>query len=201
MKLLIVAAGIVANIESVIAAPVNQPAAIKMAIDIVSVELQVPRSTIELVSAAPAEWRDSSLGCAQRGERYRPEVTRGWTVTLAFEGDRAIVHVGEQRAVICSQTRSTKVSSAPLAVAAAKMTRLARADLASRLNVPERRIDAASAKPSTWPNPALGCPADGHAYPDVLVAGFIIQLKYDKRTYTYHSDMQTRVVLCPKEKK
>lgn len=201
MKLLIVLAGIVAMTENVIVAVVEQPSAIKIAMDTVSAELQVPRSAIELVSSAPAEWPDSSLGCAQRGERYRPAVTSGWTVTLAFEGDRAVVHVSGERAVICSHTRSTKVSSASLAVAAAKMTKLARTDLAARLNVPEQRIDVDAAKPSTWPNAALGCPDAGRVYPDVAVAGFVIRLTHDKKTYIYHSDMQARVVSCPEEKK
>lgn len=191
--------GVVAITSSanVIAAIADRSTAIKIATDLVSRELSVSASTVEVVSATAAQWRDSSLGCAKSGERYQAVMSQGWVVTLAFEGDRAVVHVDEQRAIICSHTRSGRVSAAPLAVATVKMTELARTDLAKRLEVDDMQIEIVGAKPATWPNAGLGCPDPERTYRDEVIAGFVIELTHRAKTYRYHSDMSSQVVYCP----
>jgi hypothetical protein len=197
----VIGAVAIAGNSNVIAAIADRASAIKLATDLVSREMQVASSTVELVSATAAEWRDSSLGCAKPGERYQAVMSQGWVVTLAVGGDRAVVHVGEQRAIICSHTRSGRVSAAPLAVATVKMTGLARADLAKRLKVDDLQIEIVGAKPATWPNAGLGCPDPGRTYRDEVIAGLVIELTHRDKTYRYHSDMSSQIVYCPDKAK
>ncbi len=57
-------------------------------------------------------------------------------------------------------------------------------------------INFVSAEAVTWPNGALGCPAEGLSYIEVLVEGSRITLEAGGETYTYHTDGGRNFVLC-----
>jgi hypothetical protein len=179
-----------------LAATIDRSAAIALAIETASRELHLPAPTIKVTSAERAQWRDSGLGCTPKGTASRPQLTDGYKVTLRYDDGQAVVHVTDARAVVCSHTESTKASSKPLAVTAAKMIELARTDLAARLKVAPREISADVARPTTWPDESLGCPVAGKIYSEKLVPGFTIDFTHDKKRYRYHSDMNARVVWC-----
>ena len=185
-----------AAVAVLMAAAIDREAAVRLAIETASRELNVPAADVKVRSAEAVEWRDSGLGCARKGTASRPQLIQGFRVTLTFDSDSAVVHVGDGRAIVCSHTLTTKASSRPLALAAAKAIELARADLASRLKVAPREISVDRARPTTWPDESLGCPEPGKSYAERVVPGFTIDLTYAKTRYRYHSDMNTRVVRC-----
>ena len=79
--------------------------------------------------------------------------------------------------------------------AADKVNLLARQDLAERLKIDAEKIETASQKETVWPDGSLGCPKPGMNYIQMLVPGYIIELRAQGKTYTYHSDKR-RVVHC-----
>jgi len=79
------------------------------------------------------------------------------------------------------------------------MTRLLEAvvaDLSAQLSIPADDIRLVSAVPMVWSNGALGCPAEGMAYIEVIIEGMIFTLDADGDTYTYHTDSGQNYVLC-----
>lgn len=72
----------------------------------------------------------------------------------------------------------------------------AKNDLAKRLDVNVDEITLVTVEPEVWPDSSLGCPAQGINYLMVLVKGFRITLEGDGEKYSYHTDMNGRVILC-----
>ncbi len=79
--------------------------------------------------------------------------------------------------------------------AAVNVTDLARQDLAERLKIDAAKIETASQTETVWPDGSLGCPKPGMNYIQMLVPGYVIELRVKDKTYTYHSDKR-RVVHC-----
>ena len=79
--------------------------------------------------------------------------------------------------------------------AADKVNLLARQDLAERLKIDAAKIETASQTETVWPDGSLGCSKPGMNYIQMLVPGYIIELRAQGKTYTYHSDKR-RVVHC-----
>ena len=80
--------------------------------------------------------------------------------------------------------------------AAEKMTGLARAHLARKLGISVDAIFAAEVSAVLWPDAGLGCPLPGVSYAAVVTPGFSILLESQGRVFVYHTDMDSRVVLC-----
>ena len=71
-----------------------------------------------------------------------------------------------------------------------------RLHLSRQSNHAVEAINFVSAETVTWPNGALGCPAEGLSYIEVLVEGSRITLEAGGETYTYHTDGGRNFVLC-----
>ena len=69
-------------------------------------------------------------------------------------------------------------------------------DLAARQGVIYPSVEVLKVEPVEWPDAALGCPAEGYDYTQVLTPGYRIELGLDGIEYTYHSDQGTFIVLC-----
>ena len=63
----------------------------------------------------------------------------------------------------------------------------ARADLASRLGVPESEIAVLSAELVSWPDRGLGCRAPGMQYAQVPTDGSRTVLEHGGRRFEYHT--------------
>lgn len=72
----------------------------------------------------------------------------------------------------------------------------AKNDLAKRLDVNLEDVTFVAVEPKEWPDASLGCPAQDTDYLMVLVDGFQITLEVDGETYSYHTDMTGKVILC-----
>ena len=78
----------------------------------------------------------------------------------------------------------------------AVMIEAIRLHLSGQSNQAVEAINFVSAEAVTWPNGALGCPAEGLSYIEVLVEGSRITLEAGGETYTYHTDGGRNFVLC-----
>ncbi|GAG38203.1 unnamed protein product, partial [marine sediment metagenome] len=72
----------------------------------------------------------------------------------------------------------------------------AQLDAAKRSGVPVDQVRIVRVKAMTWPDTSLGCPEPGMTYLQVLTPGFLIVVKAGDRRFEYHTDEESKVVLC-----
>ena len=170
--------------------------AIRLAKGTLSRTLAVGEGDLQLEEAVAVDWPDASLGCPQAGMAYAQMITPGYKVTLRAGDASHEVHVAGAKAVICSKGAGRKEPPL-LAGAVAKVFLLARQDLAARLKVPEKDVEAVFVRPTTWPDTSLGCPQPGESYEPAPTKGFLIELRHAAKAYRYHADM-VKAVACEK---
>lgn len=73
---------------------------------------------------------------------------------------------------------------------------LARTDLAQRLSISDTQIQLSKAEAVTWRDSSLGCPKPGMMYMQVLVDGFLIELRVEQTKYRYHGSHTKTPFLC-----
>jgi hypothetical protein len=69
-------------------------------------------------------------------------------------------------------------------------------DAAERASVSVDAIEVVRAQAVTWPDPSLGCPQPGMAYPQVLVEGYWLVLEVDGTQYDYRGSGVGEFILC-----
>ncbi len=69
-------------------------------------------------------------------------------------------------------------------------------DLAARSGMDVSDISVVSVASVDWPDSALGCPAPGYAYMQVITPGYKIVLEASGESYEYHTDLNQNFVLC-----
>ncbi|HQF71303.1 MAG TPA: hypothetical protein PLH39_08505 [Promineifilum sp.] len=69
-------------------------------------------------------------------------------------------------------------------------------DMIDRLGVPAESVAVESIEAITWPDASLGCPQPGVDYAQVAIAGSRITLRAGDETFTYHTDGDSRYILC-----
>jgi hypothetical protein len=146
-------------------------------------KLSVPMDRIKVVNVSPAEWRDSSLGCPERGMMYSQVLTSGYKVTLRDAGREHVVHVAGTQAVICGSQTDSKLSPASVIAASLKAGDAVRAALAARLGMDASRVRVISTRPAK--SDARPCAA---APPEPAGSAFIVDAQADARTYRYYTD-------------
>ncbi|MFN8501678.1 hypothetical protein [Kouleothrix sp.] len=80
-----------------------------------------------------------------------------------------------------------------------ELVQAAQLRLAAYLKRPPAQIELQSANREEWPDGALGCPADGMAYPQVVTPGFRLVFTSDNQAQSYevHTGMGTsQLILC-----
>lgn len=182
--------------------------AVELAIRTLAAELSIPQGAVKPAGASAITWPDSGLGCSDESREDEP--TPGFRVLLMVEGSLYRVHVGAGRAVVCGKpfaaARESPAVEAPeeepereeatVDPALAPLIETVRKDLARRLQVEVDAIEVVEAKAVVWPDGGLGCPKEGMVYPQVLVDGAFVRLRYDEQTYDYHSGGSRKPFLC-----
>jgi hypothetical protein len=79
---------------------------------------------------------------------------------------------------------------------AQKMIELAKAHLSRKFGIAVDRIILTEISAASWPDTSLGCPSQGVSYAAVVTPGYSVMLEAQGGVYTYHTDMNSRVVLC-----
>lgn len=69
----------------------------------------------------------------------------------------------------------------------------AKKDLARALHIEESEIAVQSVQETDWPDASLGLGKPGQMYAQMLVSGYLIELRAQGRTYSYHCDDSSRV--------
>lgn len=122
--------------------------AIQLATATLSSQLGVDAQAIQLVSADPVDWPDSSLGCPERGRVYMPVIVSGFRVQLQQGGHAHRVHTGGGRAVVCEGTADAAAPSAPRADAPSLLAvDRARRHLAAALQAPSESLAVKTVRP------------------------------------------------------
>jgi hypothetical protein len=80
--------------------------AVGLAQETLARELGVAAGAFVVQKVEAVEWRDTSLGCPQKGMRYAPVIVPGYRVVLEHEGRAHHFHIGEGRVVRCQPSRS-----------------------------------------------------------------------------------------------
>ena len=158
--------------------------AVRAATDVVSATLGVPAGDLQVVSVTEATWRDSSLGCPERGHVYTPALIGGFKITLQGSGTRRYeVRTGGGRAVICDGGAPAPKAPNEAVRPALDAASHARRHLGSRLGIAPadlavKRIRAWRALDGTCEPPA-GVTQGG--------ATFLVELTREGRLYRYRA--------------
>lgn len=73
---------------------------------------------------------------------------------------------------------------------------LALSQAASRLGVSQADLRVERVEAREWPDASLGCPQPGVLYAQVLTPGFLVVVSAAGKQLEYHTDQQSKVVLC-----
>ena len=153
-----------------------------------------------LVSAKPAQWNDSSLGCRQPGMQYMQVITDGHVLQFRASGDNPAheVHVANDVAVVCSGGTALRQRQpgASRALNLDVMVSQAREDLAKRLGLNVENVALRTLTPMTWKDDRLGCEAEASASKTPPVMGQRLLFGTTRGNYIYHTDGE-RFAPCP----
>lgn len=184
------------NGKSDVASPEVQALALKT----LSEHLSRPVDEITVVSVTAIDWNDSSIGCPQPDRGYLQVITPGYVAVLQHGGQDYRVHLAEGRAFVCErhpgEANAEKQLVPKLAMSREHLQTLARMDLARRLQVPIDEIKSTDTRQVVWIDGSIGCPEPEQTYKPAPTKGYVLDLSYHERKYTYHSDTY-RVIPCP----
>lgn len=169
--------------------------AVGLARETLARELGVEAGAFVVHKVEAVEWRDTSLGCPEKGMSYAQVIVPGYRVVLEHEGRAHHVHIGGGRAVRCEPSSRRATGSGDKAVAAARAAGLAREDLARRLGVPTAAVKIRRLKWATWPDTSLGCAEPNRTYAQVETEGLLVELEVAGKTHEYHAAGE-QVVPC-----
>jgi hypothetical protein len=167
--------------------------------------LGVDAATLSLTNVERQDWPDEALGCPQPNTTYAQVVIAGFKLEFS-DGTRTYpVHTSISTAagepmVFCDNGAAVNlappVTGPDLAEEGRMMLQRAKDDLAARLQIDESEITVVLAQPMEWPDSSLGCPSPSENYMQVITPGYKIDLFANGTLYPYHTDANSRVVLC-----
>ena len=102
---------------------------------------------------------------------------------------------------VSATPESTNMTPRPTTVppsddASKQLIETARVDLAQRLSIDSGQITLIEFRNVTWSDGSLGCPTPGNAYIQILVEGYVIQLRAGQRIFQYHGGQGRDPFLC-----
>ena len=145
--------------------------------------LSQPIEAITVVRISPAEWRDTSLGCPERGVRYEPVLTAGYEVRLRAAEREHTVHVAGGRAVVCGSKSDVRLSPVPFVAASIKAGDAVRAALGKRLGIEPGRVRVVSTRPAR-----SGSSTCTTAPPAPKGAAYLVEAEAEGRAFRYYTD-------------
>lgn len=158
--------------------------------------LNIPEEKIKVENIVQVEWPDDSLGYPEPGMEYEQAAKPGYVIFLIVDGELYEYHSDYAR--IAPPKEPIKIPKVPTneKETKAKMSELAKKDLAEKLKIPEASIEVLKVISVEWPDASLGYPEPGMVYAQVITPGFAILLLVENTLYEYHSDYE-RVVPPP----
>ena len=161
--------------------------AVLAATNLVSATLGVPTGELRVVSVTETIWRDSSLGCAERGHVYTPAIIGGFTVTLQGDSRRYEVHTAGGQAVVCAGGAPTTKAPNDTVRPALDAASHARRHLGTRLGIPPADLVVRRIRPWRALDGTCGPPAG------VTQSGatFLVELSREERLYRYRATRES----------
>lgn len=167
--------------------------------------LGVDAATLTLANAERQDWSDGSLGCPRPDTSYQQVVIPGFKLefsdgTRSYQVHTALSATPGEPMLLCDLGMPTDLGApAPgpdVAEEGRMMVQMAVDDLAARLQIDADAITVVSAQPMEWRDSSLGCPSPSESYMQVITPGYKIDLYVNDTLYPYHTDANSRVVLC-----
>jgi hypothetical protein len=148
--------------------------------------LGVAPDALTLESSESRDWPDSALGCPAPDQGYMQVITPGYLLVFSGpQGQRYPVHTDEtgNTLILCQDGQRTMlgVSTAPEQPEAPAMEENVDAVaaevqtiLAGHLGVAPDTLTLENSEARDWPDSALGCPAPGEMYMQVITPGYLL---------------------------
>ena len=108
----------------------------------------------------------------------------------------AVVMVAAVTLVGCARPAPPGTGSLVTAEVPPDLIEKVRADLAQRAGIAASDAKVVRAESVNWPNAAMGCEQPGRMYAQMIVPGYVVELGYGGRTYSYHAGKDGAFSLC-----
>jgi hypothetical protein len=183
------------NTSSVVARQTSskeQDDAVATARKAASERLAIAPDKFRVVLVSRADWRDSSLGCPERGKVYAPVMTSGFKVTLRESDRDHVVHVAGGRAIVCTSQADARLPAAPRVTSSLTAGEAVRSHVSRTLEIPESRIRILSVKPAR--------PGDSCVPAAPAGSASLVEVRVDAKTLRYYRD-DTVIRPCDPERK
>ncbi len=105
-------------------------AAATLAIEALAADLQIANDGIVVDTIVAVDWRDSSIGCPKPGMAYMQVITPGHKIALQVADQTYVVHVADQRAVLCRQPPTAAIAEGVPPCECARLLGVRRMELA-----------------------------------------------------------------------
>ena len=149
--------------------------------------LDIDPAQIEVVSVEAREFSDSSLDCPQPGMSYLQVITPGYRVLVEADGRRFDVRTSGGQGRICRRRKpgDTDIEPRGDTPAVSELAESARRQLAAQLDTPASAIEVLGIRSRQRGEALPGCNSDCR---DERDCGYVIQLRYAQRRYTYFAE-------------
>jgi hypothetical protein len=153
-----------------------------------------------LLQQSAERWTDDALECGPTAGR--PRTVNGYRLLFASGETVYEYHTDQAADVRLCQQSSLYADYATLFVerdpVASELAFVARERLGRDLDLPTAVIELVSARPVTWPDASLGCPADGQTYAPAPARGYQFVFTVNETEYTFHTDFESVIECSPR---
>jgi len=162
---------------------------------VVAETLGIPISDVQIISAEPVEFSDSSLDCPAPDTAYMQVITPGHRIVAEGDGRRFDVRVSGTAGKICYQRKPIPPDARRGPESATSgLIDLAVDHLAAALNVDQNTISVADVQAYAGKVALSGCVPECDENPDGC--GSVVRLQADSRLYTYYVN-EKKATPCP----
>ncbi len=183
--------------------PARAQVIVGLAIEDMAASLDVPPEGIDVRTVEEVVWPDTMLGCEQGAEEDAApngEDIAGFRIVLAYGEQTVEYHTDEAGSLRNCVSGATLTVREPviLDTMLSSLIEMARQDLATRLDLPVRRVFLETALPVEWADNGLGCRLRDQEFEPTAVPGYQIIFRVGRETYFYHSNYR-QAFYCPAE--
>lgn len=166
------------------------------------VRFNLSEEDIKVDAVIPVEWTDTSLGYPEPGKEsgkdYEIKTIKGYTIFIIAK-DKTYEYHSDYSRIAPPAYPVPDLEDMPMIINKSQdvpgnILDLIKKDLKSKYNVSEQDIIVLRITPVTWPDTSLGNPQPGMSYAQVLTPGYVIVVTDGKKTYEYHTGLNTVIL-------
>jgi hypothetical protein len=167
----------------------EEAAAVALATRALADDLKTTADAFVVRRVSPIEWRDSSLGCAERGKVYSQQIVAGYQVELAHQGRAYRLNVGAGRAVRCDDADpGARISAGAVFTPARRAADAVRDAVAGRAGVAAADVRIDRSRPFRGGSPPCAAAPSQPRGP-----AFIVDARAGGVAFTYYADDEVTV--------